>query len=44
VVLGEGCDIVTGETCISEHKQLRRGSCSTFSSSVDGAVPISAYR
>jgi hypothetical protein len=31
-VLGEGLDIATGETVIllSEHKHLRRSSCSTF--------------
>jgi hypothetical protein len=33
-VLKEGCDIVTGETCVPtsffEHKQLRKSSCAAF--------------
>jgi hypothetical protein len=37
-VLGEKC------SCFSECKQLRRSSCSSFSSTVAGAVPISTYR
>jgi hypothetical protein len=39
VVLRERGDIVIRETCL-----LRRSSCSAFSSSVAGAVPISAYK
>jgi hypothetical protein len=41
------CDTVTRGTCIPASlniKQLRESSCSAFSSSVAGAVPISAYR
>jgi hypothetical protein len=42
-VLGEGLDIVTGETCIPAALNRRR-SCSAFFCFVARAVPVSAYR
>jgi hypothetical protein len=44
-VLGEGCDIVTGETCVPVSLNLNLGDAAVLLFCfVAGAVPILAYR